>query len=309
MASAKFQAMTDEEKKAFLNKKRDEDFAEMRKLVQSGDIDMISRKAMDFFGIPEEKRSLVNNVISKWQDTRKQAESGIQGQMRQMLSDNAEKFENMSASEKLAFMNKVKSMGEGKMGDFLTGMMSDERKRVNDGYFDMSDDERDEYDSVRDKFREFFGTSDFISRRGDRSDRDYDDDSDDIDSVVDKIKDMLGGNGSILEKLMSGGIGGGNIRDTIQKLMGGGGDSDDDWEDEKSWSGNTGGEWSSCSAGGRGGRGGDQCGRGMCCASVRGKSGNFCVNYQSRDVQFSCLEQAQKLVASFAAVMTLYSLI
>ena len=40
------------------------------------------------------------------------------------------------------------------MGDFMTGMKSDEAKRAADGYFNMSDDEREEYDSPVDGERE-----------------------------------------------------------------------------------------------------------------------------------------------------------
>jgi hypothetical protein len=81
MASAKFQAMTDAEKKAYLNKRRDDDFTKMKDLVSGDNIDTMSRKAMDFFDISSDKQGLVNNVISKWAGTRKDAEAGIQSKM------------------------------------------------------------------------------------------------------------------------------------------------------------------------------------------------------------------------------------
>lgn len=86
MASAKFQAMTDDEKKEYLNKRRDEDFKKMRDLVSGDNIDTMSRKAMDFFDIPADKQGLVNNVISKWADTRNDAEDGIKGKMAQLMN-------------------------------------------------------------------------------------------------------------------------------------------------------------------------------------------------------------------------------
>jgi hypothetical protein len=84
--------MTDEEKKKFLNDKRDKNFAEMKKVVDSGDVDMMARKAMDFFGIPEEKRALVDGVIKKWTDSRSKAEDGIRGQMDRILEEKAGDF-------------------------------------------------------------------------------------------------------------------------------------------------------------------------------------------------------------------------
>ena len=157
-------------------------------------------------------------------------------------------------------MKKVKSYGMDKMGDFMEAMISDEQKRSKDGYFDMGMKDRDEYDSVRDKFRKYFESDDFSSRgwdsrsgRGgrdsDESDggrgrgpggrdsdggrgrgpggRDGESSDDGIDGVVGKIKSMLGGGaGSILEKFMSGG----GIKDMFSGMMGKGGDSDGkDW--------------------------------------------------------------------------------
>ena len=110
----------------------------------------------------------------------------------------------MSDEDKLAFMTKVKNMGMSKMAEFAKGMLSDEARRSKDGYFDMSAEDRDEYDSVHDIFREFFESEDFTGRgwdgdyesrnrrdrRGDSSDSDSD--SDDINGVVGTIRDMLG---------------------------------------------------------------------------------------------------------------------
>lgn len=78
MASAKFQAMTDEEKKAFLNEKRDADFLKMKEMVSGDNIDTMARTTMDFFDIPDEKKELVNTFIKEWAGTRQKSEQAIQ---------------------------------------------------------------------------------------------------------------------------------------------------------------------------------------------------------------------------------------
>lgn len=52
----------------------------------------------------------------------------------------------------------------------MTGMKSDEAKRAADGYFNMSDDEREEYDAKQSKFREFFEDDAFTGRGWDGDD-------------------------------------------------------------------------------------------------------------------------------------------
>ena len=69
--STKFKAMTPEEQKKYLNSKREKDFANMKEIVSGDNIDLMAKKAMDFFDIPDDKKDLVNNVISKWAGTRK----------------------------------------------------------------------------------------------------------------------------------------------------------------------------------------------------------------------------------------------
>jgi hypothetical protein len=86
MASAKYQAMTEDEQKEFLNKRRDADFSQMKDLVAGNNIDTMSRKAMDFFDIPADKQDLVNNVIGKWATTRNDAEDGIKSKMAELMN-------------------------------------------------------------------------------------------------------------------------------------------------------------------------------------------------------------------------------
>lgn len=81
--------MTDEEKKAYLNKKRDADFKKMKDMVNGDNIDMMAKKAMDFFDIPDDKKDIVNNVIGKWAETRNKAEDGIRGKMTSLLREQA----------------------------------------------------------------------------------------------------------------------------------------------------------------------------------------------------------------------------
>lgn len=111
-------------------------------------------------------------------------------------------------------------MAQQKMGDFMQGMKTDETRRYSDGYFDMNDDDRKDYDSVRDKFMDFFGSDGFTNEgwgdrgrggRGGDSDSDSDSDggrgrggrggdshsdSDDVEGIVSKLRDFLGGSGS-----------------------------------------------------------------------------------------------------------------
>lgn len=153
----------------------------MKDLVNSDNIDLMAKKAMDFFDIPEEKRDLVNNVIGKWAETRNKAEDGIRSQMSTMLRQGAAEFADASDEEKLAMMKKIRAMAQSKMGDFMQGMRTDEARRFSDGYFDMNDEDRGQYDTVRDKFMDFFGSDDFTRqgwdsqrRRGGDSDSDSD---------------------------------------------------------------------------------------------------------------------------------------
>ena len=96
MQQTKFLAMTDDQKKEYLNKMRDTAFNNMRKVVQTGDADMIAKKAMDYFGISADKRGMVEHVIRKWNDTRGKVEDGIKGQMTKILREKAEDFEKMT---------------------------------------------------------------------------------------------------------------------------------------------------------------------------------------------------------------------
>jgi len=98
----------------------------------------------------------------------------------------------------------------------------------------------------------------------------------------------------------------GNDMDMVKKFFNGNDDDDkNSWaKKEQEWeSKQKGGEWSECGGrdgpggkggpGGRGGRGddsNDDCERGMCCARVGGKPGNYCVSYWNKDVDFKCLE-------------------
>jgi len=59
----------------------------------------------------------------------------------------------MSEQEKISFIKKVESMGNDRMEDFVKGMLTDEQRRVKDGYFGMNDGDRKDYDEVRDKYR------------------------------------------------------------------------------------------------------------------------------------------------------------
>jgi hypothetical protein len=104
MDSAKFQAMSDEDKKKYLNEKRDKDFAKMKEIVQNDNLDLMSKKAMDFFEIPEEKRELVDQVIKNWASTRDKAENGIRDKMNQLLRQKQGEFENATDEEKLKMM-------------------------------------------------------------------------------------------------------------------------------------------------------------------------------------------------------------
>lgn len=178
----------------------------------------------------------------------------------------------------------------------MQGMRTDEARRYSDGYFDMKDDDRKDYDSVRDKFMDFFGSDDFTKqgwtprgRGGDDSDSSDSDSDDDMNRVVEKLKDFLGGKSSgalgdlikggngkdLLERFMGGrGRGDSSDSDSDRRGRGSGSDSDgdrrggrggrgdssddDDWmRNERNWEGNNGGEWSQCSPQrGGGGRGG-----------------------------------------------------
>lgn len=160
--------------------------------------------------------------------------------MTSLLREQAADFVDATDEEKLAMMKDIRKMAQTKMGDFMQGMRTDEARRYSDGYFDMDDDERDEYDSIRDKFRDFFGSDDFTQegwsgrgRRGGDSDSDSDggrgrgsdsdsdggrgrgrrgdsdsDSDEDVESIVEKIRDFLGGSGSgSLGKMLGGGNG------------------------------------------------------------------------------------------------------
>ena len=78
MKTAKFEAMTDEEKKVYLNEKRNADFLKMKDMVSGDNIDTMARATMDFFDIPDEKKELVNTYIKEWAGTRQKTEKSIQ---------------------------------------------------------------------------------------------------------------------------------------------------------------------------------------------------------------------------------------
>lgn len=221
----------------------------------------------------------------------------------------------------------------------MQGMRTDEARRYSDGYFDMDDKKRGEYDMARDKFREFFGSDDFTragwdmngknpygrGRDGDSdSDGGYggkgrgsDSDSDGMEGMMSKIKNFMQGKdiSDITKYIGTGKIKeffGGNGKELLEKYMKGGkgsdGSDDNRWMGkEQSWEGKNGGEWSMCKPGR--GRGGDSdsdggCGRGMCCARVSGKPGTYCVSYYSGE-KFQCMG-GQKLISSAIAAMAVF---
>jgi len=55
MHSAKFDAMTDDQKKEYLNKLRDDDFAKMKDNMDGDFIDLMAEKAMNMFDAPEDQ--------------------------------------------------------------------------------------------------------------------------------------------------------------------------------------------------------------------------------------------------------------
>jgi len=81
MKTAKFNAMTEEEKLEYLNKERLDDFSNMKDKVDYDFIDMMAMQMMDFFEIPEEKRDIVSGLIDKWDGTRQMAKDGMAGKM------------------------------------------------------------------------------------------------------------------------------------------------------------------------------------------------------------------------------------
>ena len=114
--------MTDKEKLAALNKQRNDDFTDMRGIVDKDFVDMMSMKAMDFFDIPKEKKDIVGGVVNKWAETRDKAIGGITDKMKGVMGQ----FGDLDDDAMFDMMEKVKTMGESKMEELLKGMQTDE---------------------------------------------------------------------------------------------------------------------------------------------------------------------------------------
>ena len=190
------------------------------------------------------------------------------------MREESGKFEEMTEEESMELMEKIKYMGEEKFNEFLKGMKADEMIRYQDGYFEMSEEEREQYDLEYDERREGFEKQDFL--------------------------DM--GWGQEYDKGEGGEQGGWGDILSIFGLDGSGGLFKEEWEKEED------SEWGECVKH----EDCDRAMSKMCCATVEGKGqGQFCI-YEEKvaDFVFTCIENATHLAASAAALAaTAYLLI
>lgn len=213
--------MTKEEQVAYMTKKREEDWKELKSILANNDVEMLAKKAMDEFKLPADQREIVEELVAKWMKTKQVAEAKIRSVLGSTLQKEGSEFAELSMDERKQYMREIESMAEQKIAEFLQAMSADGARRTKDGYFKMSAEQRAEYDAKFDKFREYFESDEFLTKgwddkeersnryqqrgRGGRDSDDSDDsdgrgsrggrgdDSDsDFDEVIGKIKDILG---------------------------------------------------------------------------------------------------------------------